>query len=131
MNVRIIAATNQPLEKLIQENKFREDLFYRINVVQILIPPLRKRKEDLRIISKYFLHQITKRIGKRVVDFEDGVMKIFMAYRWPGNIRELENVIESAVHLTNSEKITMDDLPDHLQPTTDMLHHHRTLKEVL
>ena len=131
VNVRIIAATNQPLEKLIQENKFREDLFYRINVVQILIPPLRKRKEDLRIISKYFLHQITKRIGKRVVDFEDGVMKIFMAYRWPGNIRELENVIESAVHLTNSEKITMDDLPDHLQPTTDMLHHHRTLKEVL
>ncbi|MEI3604174.1 sigma 54-interacting transcriptional regulator [Pseudogracilibacillus sp. SE30717A] len=132
VDVRVIAATNQPLERLIQENKFREDLFYRINVVQIHIPPLRKRREDLRIISKYFLHQITKRVGKRIIDFEDEVMNMFMTYRWPGNIRELENVIESAVHLTNSEMITLDDLPDHLQPTADKLHdHQRTLKEVL
>ncbi|SDI28442.1 PAS domain S-box-containing protein [Alteribacillus persepolensis] len=132
VDVRIITATNQPLEKLIEENRFREDLFYRINVIQIEIPPLRTRPEDIRITAKYMLHHITNRTGKRVVDFNSEVIDFFTAYSWPGNVRELENVIESAVHLTNTEIITKEDLPEHLQPTASPAPVQRgSLKEIL
>ncbi|SDQ89673.1 sigma-54 interaction domain-containing protein [Virgibacillus salinus] len=131
IDVRIIAATNQSLEKLIEEQRFRDDLFYRINVVQVQIPPLRERTEDLRVLSKYILSKVTKRSGKRVIDFDQTVLDCFMTYQWPGNIRELENVIESAVHLTNTEIITLEDLPDHIQPNSYILQQNGTLKEIL
>jgi PAS domain S-box-containing protein len=114
VDVRIIAATNQPLESLIEKQQFREDLFYRINVVPLHVPPLRERKEDLRILCKSILHKVTNRIGKRVVDFASDVYDLFTTYTWPGNIRELENVIEAAVHLTNREIIEREDLPEHI-----------------
>lgn len=131
IDVRIIAATNQSLEKLIEEQRFRDDLFYRINVVQVQIPSLRERTEDLRVLSKYILTKVTKRSGKRVIDFDQSVLDCFMTYQWPGNIRELENVIESAVHLTNSEIIKLEDLPDHIQPNSYFLQQNGTLKEIL
>lgn len=131
IDVRIIAATNQSLEKLIEEERFRDDLFYRINVVQVLIPPLRERTEDLRVLSKYILNKVTKRSGKRVIDFDQSVLECFMTYQWPGNIRELENVIESAVHLANTEIITLEDLPDHIRPNSYFLQQSSTLKEIL
>ncbi|MFB4168331.1 sigma-54 interaction domain-containing protein [Virgibacillus sp. JSM 102003] len=131
IDVRIIAATNQSLEKLIEEQRFRDDLFYRINVVQIQIPPLRERTEDLRVLSKYILTKVTERSGKRVIDFDQSVLDCFMTYQWPGNIRELENVIESAVHLTNTEMIKLKDLPDHIRPNSNFLQHNGTLKEIL
>src|SRR5690606_24382418 len=114
VDVRVIAATNQPLEELVREKRFREDLFYRIHVIRLHIPPLRERKEDIRALTMFFLHKISERTGKRVVDVEDSVMERFQEYRWPGNVRELENVVEAAVHLTNREIITLEDLPEHL-----------------
>ncbi|WP_188456782.1 sigma-54 interaction domain-containing protein [Virgibacillus oceani] len=130
VDVRIIAATNQPLEQLITEQQFREDLFYRINVVQIQIPSLRERVEDLRVLSKFILHKVTKRTGKRVINIDPAVLDRFSEYKWPGNIRELENVLESAVHLTSSETIRLEDLPDHIQPVYT-LKQKGTLKEIL
>ncbi|MFG6115402.1 sigma-54 interaction domain-containing protein [Halobacillus sp. MO56] len=131
VDVRIIAATNQPLEELIAQQKFREDLFYRINVVQIDIPPLRKRPEDLRLLAKYLLEKVTERIGKRVVDFEPAVYDCFLEYHWPGNVRELENVIEAAVHLTSNETIELDDLPDHIKPDALLVDEDRSLKAIM
>ncbi|WP_420535534.1 sigma-54 interaction domain-containing protein [Alkalihalobacillus pseudalcaliphilus] len=113
VDVRIIAATNQPLEDLIDKQQFREDLFYRINVIQLDIPSLKERREDIRILAKYLLFQISMRVGKRIVDFNEQVMNQFLSYSWPGNVRELENVIAAAVHLTNSEWIQEHDLPAH------------------
>ncbi|MBB6451136.1 PAS domain S-box-containing protein [Geomicrobium halophilum] len=131
VDVRIIAATNQPLEKLIEEHRFREDLFYRINVIPIHVPALKERPDDIRVLAKYLLHKITKRSGKRVIDIHAEVIDFFMQYSWPGNVRELENVIESAVHLTNTEVITMEDLPEHIQPDTYLLNENHRLKEIM
>ncbi|RDW20021.1 sigma-54-dependent Fis family transcriptional regulator [Oceanobacillus arenosus] len=131
VDVRIITATNQPLEKLIEEQRFREDLFYRINVIQMQTPSLRERPEDIRVLAKYILQKITNVTGKRVLDFDTKVLDYFMRYTWPGNIRELENVIESAVHLTNTEKIHLEDLPDHLQLDAVANENSGTLKEII
>ncbi len=131
VDVRIIAATNQPLEKLIKENRFRKDLFYRINVVQIKIPPLRERVGDIPVISNYLLRKITRRSGKRVLDFDQSVKDFFIQYQWPGNVRELENVIESAVHLTNSKVIKQEDLPEQMQANSIIQKQGSTLKEIM
>ncbi|WP_431802527.1 sigma-54 interaction domain-containing protein [Halobacillus andaensis] len=131
IDVRIIAATNQSLEELIQSQQFREDLFYRVNVVQVKIPPLRERPEDLRVLSKYLLQKVTERVGKRVIDFNREVYHCLQQYEWPGNVRELENVIEAAVHLTNTETIQVEDLPDHIQHKTYAFEEGDTLKDVL
>lgn len=131
IDVRIIAATNQSLETLIKENRFREDLYYRINVIPIKIPPLRERVEDIRVLAKFLLAKITKRTGKRVISFEAAVMDFFMHHEWPGNVRELENVIESAVHLTNTEIIKLEDLPDQMQSNHYTTKQSMNLKEVL
>ncbi|MFD1171139.1 sigma-54 interaction domain-containing protein [Oceanobacillus picturae] len=131
VDVRIIAATNQSLEKMVEENRFREDLFYRLNVIQLQIPSLRERKEDIRILSKFILDKISKRSGKRVMDFSFEVLECFMHYQWPGNIRELENVIESAVHLTSKEAIGTDDLPAHLLSEAPLNHQNEDLKVIL
>jgi transcriptional regulator with PAS, ATPase and Fis domain len=119
IDVRVIAATNRPLEEMIKENKFREDLFYRIHVMPIQLPPLRKRKEDLALLVPYFLKKLSKKIGKRVNQASREVIEIFTSYDWPGNIRELENVIEAAVHLTKEESITVASLPPYLVKTFD------------
>ncbi|MBT2638406.1 MULTISPECIES: sigma 54-interacting transcriptional regulator [unclassified Bacillus (in: firmicutes)] len=118
VNVRIIAATNRPLENMIEEKRFREDLFYRINVVPFSVPPLRERAEDLTLLIAYFIAKVTNRLGKRIAGIDSNVMEILKSYSWPGNIRELENVIEAAVHLTKGEQITLESLPDYLQSQT-------------
>ncbi|WLD94229.1 sigma-54-dependent Fis family transcriptional regulator [Alkalihalobacillus sp. AL-G] len=114
VDVRIIAATNRPLEKMVQEKLFREDLFYRINGFQLIIPPLRERKEDIATLTEYFLKKVTQRTGKRVNHIDQEAIDILYHHNWPGNIRELENVIEAAVHLTYEEIIGIDSLPDYL-----------------
>ncbi|KHE70352.1 sigma-54-dependent Fis family transcriptional regulator [Halobacillus sp. BBL2006] len=131
VDVRIIAATNQPLEKLIEDQRFREDLFYRINVVQVQVPPLRERPDDIRVLSKYLLQKVSDRIGKRIYEFDPEVYDFFQRYSWPGNVRELENVIESAVHLTNHDVIQIDDLPEHIQPESNFINENQNLKELL
>ncbi|MFO1021879.1 MAG: sigma-54 dependent transcriptional regulator [Planctomycetales bacterium] len=111
VDVRLIAATHQDLERLISEGRFREDLFYRLNVISITSPPLRDRKADILELSLHFLTRATERLGKHITHIDDGALEALMAYPWPGNIRELENVIERACVLAEEEQITLRDLP--------------------
>ncbi|MFH1678452.1 MAG: sigma-54 dependent transcriptional regulator [Candidatus Omnitrophota bacterium] len=115
VNVRIIAATNQDLKEAIKKGAFREDLYYRLNVICIHIPPLRERKDDIPLLVRHFLTLSNQRSNKRIIDISQEALDTLIAYDWPGNIRELENVIERAVILTQGEVIAKVDLPDHLQ----------------
>ncbi len=108
---RLIAATNLDLEKSIKEGKFREDLYYRINVIPIKLPSLRERIEDLPELARFFLRRYSAKFHKQVEGIADSTLKILMAYWWPGNIRELENLIERLVATTDKEWITDEDLP--------------------
>lgn len=111
VNVRVIAATNRDLEKAIRENQFREDLYYRLNVVPVLLPPLRERREDIPILVSHFLKKASLEAGKDVRYVSDGAMEYLVNYYWPGNIRELENAIERAVILCKSETLEAELFP--------------------
>ena len=112
VDVRIIAATNKDLLKLVEEGKFRDDLFYRINVITITIPPLRDRKEDIPLLITHFLTKFNMETGKKVEKISEGALNMFMDYHWPGNVRELENTIEHAVVVTDGNMIMPQALPD-------------------
>jgi formate hydrogenlyase transcriptional activator len=109
VDVRVLAATHRDLEKLVSEGKFREDLFYRLNVVPIAVPPLRDRVTDIPMLVEYFAAQFGKRAGKRFGRIEKKTMEILQAYNWPGNVRELQNVIERAVTLSESGNFIVDE----------------------
>ncbi|HHT9136890.1 MAG TPA: sigma-54-dependent transcriptional regulator [Candidatus Wunengus sp. YC60] len=111
VDTRIIAATNENLEKAVESGRFRKDLFYRINVIRIHIPPLRERREDIPLLVEYFLEKILEKFKKGKKVFSEEAMYAFMNYEWPGNIRELQNIIERAVALSKSEIINVDELP--------------------
>lgn len=110
IDVRIVAATNRPLEELVAEKLFREDLYYRINMINLHLSALRERPDDIIILANYLLTKTADKMKKRVTGFSDEVIKLFLVYHWPGNIRELENIIQSAVLLTDSEIIERDNL---------------------
>jgi two-component system response regulator HydG len=114
-DVRIIAATNKNLEKMMIDGKFREDLYYRINVIPIMLPSLRERKDDIPLLAKHFLTMFSDASGKFITGLSNEVMQIFMDHDWPGNVRELQNVIEHAVILAKGEMITEADLPQSLK----------------
>ena len=109
---RIIVATNQSLVDLIDEGKFREDLFYRINVIAIHMPPLRERKDDIKNIANFFLEKYNKHNNKKITGLMDDVLTMFEEYSWPGNVRELENAIEGAVIMAKTEVINKRDIPN-------------------
>ena len=115
VDVRLIAATHQNLERLITEGKFREDLYYRLNVISIHLPPLRERPEDILDLAVSFLKAASTRGGKRIARFDDDALNALMRYSWPGNIRELQNVIERAVVLAERETVELVDLPFEIQ----------------
>ncbi|MDR7072822.1 sigma-54 interaction domain-containing protein [Fictibacillus barbaricus] len=129
INVRVIAATNRPLEQLIKENKFREDLFYRINVLQIHVPPIRERKEDIWPLTERFIESICAETGKRIIKVDQDVKEAFLTYDWPGNVRELKNFVEAALQLTLSDQITLNAFPDFLSEKLQMDDSAKTLKE--
>jgi two-component system response regulator PilR (NtrC family) len=112
-DIRVIAATNQNLSKAVVEGRFREDLYYRINVIPIALPPLRDRREDIPLIAEHFLTKYTEQMGKSVTSISHEAMELLLAHDWPGNIRELENVLERAVALEATPSI----LPESLPPT--------------
>jgi len=120
VDVRVIAATNSNLEDLIDQKKFREDLFYRLNVIKIELPSFRERKEDITLLVKHFLDIYSKENKKEIIGLSEDVMEILESYDWPGNIRELENLIERAVVLTKSKLITRASLPPFLLSAQEM-----------
>jgi len=114
VDVRLITATHQNLERLISEGKFREDLFYRLNVISITLPPLRERGDDIFELALYFLGRASQRVGKPISHFDDDAVESLRRYGWPGNIRELENAIERGVVLAEKPSISLADLPPHV-----------------
>jgi two-component system response regulator PilR (NtrC family) len=115
VDVRIISATNKDLRKEMEAGRFREDLFYRLNVVQMVMPPLRNRKEDIPALAQYFLRKYATSHGKNVEEISSNTLMHLMSYSYPGNVRELENIIEHAVAVTNKNILTDDDLPNHVK----------------
>jgi DNA-binding NtrC family response regulator len=110
-DVRLIAATNKNLEQLVKEGKFRDDLYFRLNVVRIVMPPLRERKDDIPLLVRAFLRQFSKANNKEVADLTPEAMNALLTYNWPGNVRELRTAIEHGVVMATGPKITLRDLP--------------------
>ena len=117
VDVRVAAATNRDLPSEIAAGRFREDLYYRLNVLQIHIPPLRRRKEDVPLLADFFLSRYAKKNRRRITGFSPRTMDLLMRYDWPGNVRELENIVERAVILSKGEVILPADLPDTFRKT--------------
>jgi transcriptional regulator with GAF, ATPase, and Fis domain len=120
VDVRMIAATHQDLERLMREGKFREDLYYRLNVITLTMPPLRDRREDIPELAAHFLETYCRRAGKPITHIDDEALVALKSYAWPGNIRELENVIERAVVLADGPAIALEELPREVQEASQL-----------
>ena len=114
-DVRLIAATNRDLETAVEEKRFREDLYFRVNVIQIKLPPLRSRGTDVLLLAQHYLEDFARANGKKVIGLSDATAKKLLDYSWPGNVRELRNAIERAVALARFDRIAVDDLPDKIR----------------
>ncbi len=115
VDVRILAATNKDLERHVANGLFREDLFYRLNVIPVQLPPLRERTEDLPLLMDHFVHEFAKKRKREPLAFSPRALSLLQQYRWPGNVRELENLIERLSILVNGEKVKVDDLPEKIR----------------
>jgi len=115
IDVRIISSTNQELLLAVKKGNFREDLYYRLNTVTVDIPPLRDRKDDIPILVKYIRGKIGRKLNKNNIGIDKKVLKVLCDYNWPGNIRELENVIESAILLSKNNKINIEVIPENIK----------------
>lgn len=115
IDIRFIAATNRDIESAIRASAFREDLYYRINIITIKIPPIRERKEDIELLVRHFIQKFSQELGKHVQDIERETMDLLIRYSWPGNVRELQNIIERAILIADDEVIRMEHLPECMQ----------------
>ncbi len=115
VDVRVIAATNRDLEQMVKEGSFREDLYWRLNVVTLRLPPLRERREDIIPLARFFLDKFNQKHGKRIKGFSKEALEALLSYHFPGNVRELENIVERAVILAEEKLITREDLPSFLK----------------
>lgn len=115
MEFRIVAATNRDLKELIKEGKFREDLYYRLNVVNFKVPPLRERPEDIIELTHYFLYELSVKYNRPIHGISQEVMQALLQHDWPGNIRELKNAIERLVAFSENGEIKIDDLPNEME----------------
>ncbi len=131
VDIRIIAATNQDLRECIKNGKFREDLYYRLNVINIKVPPLRERKADIPYLVEHFRNIYNKRFNKNVREISGEVMNIFFSYSWPGNVRELENAIERAIVLSSGEVLTPSDVTDNMFGSGGILPHNIEVERCL
>ncbi|WP_377863476.1 sigma-54 interaction domain-containing protein [Bacillus sp. R86525] len=114
LNVRVLAATNGNLQKMVHDREFREDLYYRLNVIPIHIPPLRERNTDIQSLIEYFRAHFNTLLNKKINSYTDDFLHALMKYNWPGNIRELQNVIERAMNLSENDALEIGDLPDNI-----------------
>ncbi|MGM0574305.1 MAG: sigma-54-dependent transcriptional regulator [Myxococcota bacterium] len=119
VDVRVVAATHRDLNEMVEDGEFREDLFYRLNVLPIHVPPLRERTSDIPLLTRHILERIAQRMGMPRSTVSPQAMKVLMGYPWPGNVRELENVLERAMVLSDGDVIHPEDLPEHLQDARD------------
>lgn len=115
IDIRVIAASNKNLEKMVEEGRFREDLYHRLNVIMLEIPPLRERGVDILVLSKHFIEHYNKKVNKQVKGLSEAVKSLFTSYRWTGNVRELQNVIEYAMTMETLEEIQLVNLPDRIK----------------
>jgi len=120
VDVRIVTATNQDLAQMVREKRFREDLFYRLNVISITVPPLRDRREDIRLLAQHFLHVYSAKNNRRLEGFTDDAIRRLEGYSWPGNVRELENVIERGVVLARGALMDLTDLSEEIAGATPL-----------
>jgi len=120
-NARVIAASNRSLEDLVQEGVFREDLYFRVNVIKLSLPPLLERKEDIPLLVDHFVHRYNELRGRSVIGVSQRAMAALMLYDWPGNVRELENAIEHAFVLCDGDVLHLENLPEHLVPKKDTI----------
>jgi transcriptional regulator with PAS, ATPase and Fis domain len=121
VNVRIISATNENLEDLVKDGHFREDLYFRLNVIPIAIPPLRERPEDIEMLGTHYLKHYSRMLGKNIFKISDELRKWLINYSWPGNIRELSNIIEYAVNVEDDETLTLNSLPPRFESSFEIL----------
>jgi two-component system response regulator HydG len=115
VNVRVVSATNRDLSAMVRDGRFREDLFYRLDVVEIPLPPLRERPGDVEELARWFLRRSAPRLGRAVKDFAPEALELQRRHRWPGNVRELENVVEQALVFAEGERVRPEDLPEGLR----------------
>jgi DNA-binding NtrC family response regulator len=115
VDIRLVLATNDNLEELVAQGKFRQDLYYRVNVITLTQPPLRERISDIPLLVEHYLNEFREQTGKQISRMDDAAMQLLQKYHWPGNVRELLNVIERAVVLSKSDVITVFDLPEALR----------------
>src|SRR5262245_35790243 len=120
VDVRIVAATNQDLAQMVRDRRFREDLYYRLNVITITVPPLRERREDIRVLAEHFLRLYAAKNNRRLEGFTDDAFRRLEGYSWPGNVRELENVIERGVVLARASLLDLADLPEEIAGATPL-----------
>jgi len=130
VDIRLISATNQDLEQLVQEKRFREDLYFRIKVITIKIPPLRERKSDIPFLIQYFIETFSKENKKEIVSIDKNCLKILYDYDWPGNVRELKNVIESMMIVAQGNVLTIDDIPDEIKKNSTIIKRVNDKKEI-
>jgi formate hydrogenlyase transcriptional activator len=119
VDVRLIAATHRDLDRAVRDGQFRADLFYRLNIFPIRVPPLRERPEDIPDLVRHFLHQFNRRMGKRVAQIDADSLRLLTAYAWPGNVRELENLIERAMIVTADDTLRINPHWLPAPPSTD------------
>lgn len=130
-NVRIIVATNKDLKEEVDQGKFREDLYYRLNVISLHVPPLRKRIPDIPLLAYHFSREFNRKFNKRITKITEEVMNKMMNYPWPGNIRELKNTIEKIMNFKEDETISLEDLPEEIKNVKEDQHSfNRPLKEI-
>lgn len=122
VNIRIITASNKDLKAMVRENLFRKDLYYRIHVIPINLPVLKKRGEDIISLAKYILNKLTFKMNKHTIEIDPSVLNVFMRYDWPGNIREMENVLEYAINFCNGTVLSLEHLPTYIEEEIELYH---------
>ena len=131
MDVRIISTTNRDIQSMFEEGRFREDLYYRLKVIDIELPPLRERRDDIPLLIQHFIEKISVNLKKRISGVSEEALKLLLNYSWPGNVRELENVIERVINLTLKEMILPEDLPKSLDQRADEKLFEKAIREKL
>lgn len=131
IDIRVVCATHQNIEQMVAEGKFREDLYYRLNIIPITLPPLRMRKDDIPALITYYMQYYNQKLSKDLQEITPEALQAMVAYHWPGNVRELKNIVEYLANITEGHCITLSDLPEHIMLHAQTTNKNRSLDEML